>query len=657
VSAYFCNGANALTVSSDSAGDTVSIGSAAGVLQVNSTNVTCQENGNNVSASSVRSINVSDNGGADTISLASVTTAVFTSLSNGVTISGAAGADTITGSDFGDSILGGNDADSIAGGSGADTLEGGSGNDNLTGGTGDDSYIFGWGSLGSDTVNESAGSGTDTIDISSLGGGGLLRLDVTTAQTVNSSYLTLALDSTTAFENAIGSGFGDTIYGNDVSNSIQGRAGDYDTIVGSGGDDTIEGGAGADLISGGAGNDTYVFGAGGYGGDLGSDSLNESSNEGIDHLDFSNFAQGVGTLDLGTTGTYSVTSGKLTLTLNSNTEFENVTGSAYADYIYGNASANNISLGAGDDTVYSFGGADTLTGDGGADTLEGGAGNDSVDGGSGLNTVLFSGTSSLGTDTIQGGIQNDQYNLDFSAYNYSSTGVTIDISNSNETPQSLNGGLSLRLIPNSYPNMVKKVTGTANGDSITGDAGDDSLIGGAGADTIVGGNGDDIIEPGTGNYNDSLTGGDGSDTIKFSGSSDLGDDVIVETDADGDTDVLDFAATNLDGLELYLNLDYAQPEVLGMNLGLTLSSTTGIEGVVGTSSDDGIIGNSRPNTIYGGAGDDFLTGEGGVDYLYGEGNDDTINGGSEDDFLDGGSQDVEDINTDSQGSYQAVGFP
>ena len=66
---------------------------------------------------------------------------------------------------------------------------------------------------------------------------------------------------------------------------------------------------------------------------------------------------------------------------------ENLTGSNFADTIYGSDGANLLRGGGGGDTIYGLDGDDHLWGDSGNDTVDGGEGDDTVDGGTG-NDVL-----------------------------------------------------------------------------------------------------------------------------------------------------------------------------------------------------------------------------------------------------------------------------
>lgn len=62
----------------------------------------------------------------------------------------------------------------------------------------------------------------------------------------------------TTIENAIGTQFADTIYGNAAENELFGRSG-ADTLYGLAGNDTLLGGAGSNVLDGGADNDMAIF--------------------------------------------------------------------------------------------------------------------------------------------------------------------------------------------------------------------------------------------------------------------------------------------------------------------------------------------------------------------------------------------------------------
>jgi Ca2+-binding RTX toxin-like protein len=112
--------------------------------------------------------------------------------------------------------------DIIFGGAGDDFISGEAGNDALNGGAGNDVYLFVGGNLGSDTVTESPGADSDTLDFSSFAGSVTLDLAVATAQTVNAGNLTLTLSSDTSIEHVIGTSFADTVSGNSRDNQLVG---------------------------------------------------------------------------------------------------------------------------------------------------------------------------------------------------------------------------------------------------------------------------------------------------------------------------------------------------------------------------------------------------------------------------------------------------
>ena len=121
-------------------------------------------------------------------------------------------------------------------------------------------------------------------------------------------------------------------------------------MLGHGGTDTLEGGQGSDTLDGGGGTDTLSY---------------ASSNAGV-------------TVDLAA-GTASGGDAQG----DTFTNFENLTGSEYADTLSGDSGDN------------------VLIGGGGDDTLSGGGGDDTAWGGDGADTYLF--MEAMGNDTFHGG--------------------------------------------------------------------------------------------------------------------------------------------------------------------------------------------------------------------------------------------------------------
>ena len=84
---------------------------------------------------------------------------------------------------------------------------------------------------------------------------------------------------------------------------------------------------------------------------------------------------------LGSNKTSTITSSGQ-ITVNFGTMIENLIGSNYDDYLYGNEVGNKIEGGAGNDSIEGWDGPDTIIG---------GAGNDSIEGGDGNDTLVVSG--------------------------------------------------------------------------------------------------------------------------------------------------------------------------------------------------------------------------------------------------------------------------
>ena len=245
-----------------------------------------------------------------------------------VTIIGGAGSDYIMGGNAADVLRGGADGDSIFGNGGDDEIAGGDGNDNLYGGAGNDHIV---GGAGNDWLNGNegddvlvGGDGDDVFHVSTgadtmIGGSGndtVYHWDTTAGVTVN---LRTGVDGSSrliGIENVGGTFYNDVLEGNDVANTLDGNGGS-DTLIGAGGDDLLIAGSGANLLDGGAGTDTVDF---------------RHAESGM----FVDLAAGVAYAP-GFTPT-SVLTG-----------IENVTGSSYADMLYGDAGDNVLSGGYGDD--------------------------------------------------------------------------------------------------------------------------------------------------------------------------------------------------------------------------------------------------------------------------------------------------------------------
>lgn len=468
-------------------------------------------------------------------------------------VSGTAYDDVLTG-DGGDNWIWGEGGDDVlSGGGGNDLVETDAGNSVLDGGLGNDTAGF----QGLDSF-----TGGVTVSLALQG----------SAQTVAAgSSITL-----TGFENLAGTNYDDTLVGDGGDNILAGSAGD-DTLLGGGGDDTLygdgriapdthdtggsgpitttadasgmfdplltsfddtlDGGAGNDILHGGAGTDTASF---------------ASAGEGVQ----------VGLNVLGNGFAFQELSGEEDQLFS----IENVTGSAFNDFINGNDSSNVIDGGAGGDALFGRGGDDLLIGGEGDDFLRGSAGADTLDGGSGWDRVssfVVAPTAGISFDLNIQGIAQD-------------TGQGMDV-----------------LIG------IEHASGTVLNDTLTGNSGSNWLWdgsdgiagGGSGDDILSGGGGDDLIE--TGGGNDTLSGGTGTDALSFLG---------------GHAEISSAGVTYSLALQ-----GAAQATEQGSMV------TSGFENVSGSQFDDVLTGDAADNVVAGDLGSDSLSGGDGNDDLYGDG--------------------------------------
>lgn len=198
----------------------------------------------------------------------------------------------------------------------------------------------------------------------------------------------LIFNGTEQGDNISGTIYNDTIYGGDSN----------DTINGEDGADIISGGKGNDVINGGVGEDTIIWNLG--------DDLDTVSFSNIDHL---KFGEGItfedltfyeegnnlrivvkGDMEQGVIcqsffydnnnkpediifadgSKFSFKNSELIIHHGDNSE--SISGTDYADTIYGGQGNNNISGGNGNDIIYGEDGDDTISGGNGTDTIIGG---------------------------------------------------------------------------------------------------------------------------------------------------------------------------------------------------------------------------------------------------------------------------------------------
>lgn len=310
---------------------------------------------------------------------------------NRITLSGLAGDDVLINWSKENAIL--------MGGAGADVLQGGFANDTLIGGNDSDQYVYSTspvgGLPGGVVVNDvRATPGVpygdqlgadrlaselferglpDVVDFQGLGVSAQLDLTVqNTAQAVAPGRLALTLANVPSLSHVIGTPFDDVLRGNASAN----------LLIGGDGNDVLEGRGGDDFLFGQSGADTYVFRTG----VLGHDFIQESSlgvTAGPDVLDLRELDRGAN-VDLSGVGRrMTLATGVLDLTLTqlgqaTSNGIEDVLGTRFDDFLFGNDLSNRLEGNRGNDTLFGQGGRDTLIGGFGTDSLYGGQDDDQL---------------------------------------------------------------------------------------------------------------------------------------------------------------------------------------------------------------------------------------------------------------------------------------
>jgi len=447
------------------------------------------------------------------------------------------------------------------------------GNDTITAVTSGDDYLYG--GAGNDTL--SGGIGRDFID----GGEGVDTL--TFAGATQGANVTLSGnwarndgfgngEAVRNIENVSGTSYADYLYGDDQDNTLEGNGG-ADYLYGLDGADTLLGGDGDDNLYGGNDNDTIDGGSG-------RDFIN--GGEGVDTLTFAGATQGANvTLSGNWVRNDGFGNGEAVRNI------ENVSGTSYADYLYGDDQDNILEGYGGADYLYGRDGADTLTGGEGSDRLEGGSGDDNISGGAD-NDIIIGGD---GTDTLDGG-----EGVDTIVFYDATEGLNINVA----TGVLSNDGFGNNEFAVSFENVI----GSEHNDTIIGSDSSNTLEGRDGNDTIRGGRGVDVIN-----------GGQGTDTVDYSDAT--------------------------QGVNVTLAGNWARNDGFG-----NAESVIDIENIEGSGYADYLYADDQDNILYGNGGTDSLYGRGGNDILYGgasndrlygENDDDTLIGGNGVDFMRGGS--------------------
>ena len=390
-------------------------------------------------------------------------------------VTGTNSSETINGLDgvtFGDDI--------IYGYGGSDSIHGLGGDDYIVGGTGADALH---GGVGSDTASYFTSTAGIVASLAAGEGAG--------GDAEGDTYASI--------ENLVGSEYADALGGDDDSNSLSGLAGD-DFLDGGDGDDALWGGSGNDILKGGGGADVLK-------GDLG-----------IDTASYYESPEGVIVLLNANSGAYGDAQG------DTFEHIENLTGSTYADTLWGNDGVNVLMGMDGNDTLKGFGGADSILGGNGNDALDGMDGADMLRGDSGNDTL----DGGAGSDTMIGGTGNDTYIVDAG-----DDVVTEAVGQGFDRVQT---SVSYTLAPGSEVEVLETTDPTA--------ATAIDLVGNEHNNTITGNDGVNVIVGGLGI--DTLRGNGGGDAFLWSSVAEVGsDDVVDYSSAQGD--VLHF--TNIDANE------------------------------------------------------------------------------------------------------------
>lgn len=477
---------------------------------------------------------------------------------NGIT--GGDGDDSLSGESGSDSLYGNSGDDEIDGGVGSDYLNGGQGADMVTGGEGSDRFDYNqFGELDGDVITDFA-LGRDLLDFTSLiywegvlpiyigneeftGQRGEIRFEISGNDTLiqldsngdgaANEYLTLLNYTDELFYVGNGDIYGVSIvngdetdnylYGGNLAERFYGMEGN-DTIYAYGGDDVAEGGNGDDTIYGGDDNDDlaggdgldYVYGEAGddvLRGDLGINYLTDTEGQNTFMLtgglnivvgnsqsviNFSEASSGV-VADLMMAVTNSGAAEG-----DSYSGVDNITGSDFADRLFGDNESNILIGGDGNDALF---------GRNGDDIFIGGDGRDIFSGGNGFDTVDYSG---------EGGA------------------VTVDMMERIVASQAAEGDRLYSIESVIGTDFNDRIFGNNDDNLIEGGEGNDSLFGRNGNDVINGGDGDDLISAGA--HDDILDGGAGNDRL-YTGSG--SDSVVIHTANGGNDTVFDFM-TGLD---------------------------------------------------------------------------------------------------------------
>lgn len=369
---------------------------------------------------------------------------------------------------------------------------------------------------GTDTLDFSAYSGTQTIDLNAEG-----------ISSVRGYTGNVIISRGSIIENAVGGSGSDTLIGNQYSNILEGGAGD-DILLGGDGHDHLYGQGGDDHYDGGTGSDTIYYSGGSLRGVVGVN----IGGSGIDTLIITSSALSFQTSWL---SWYSIER-----FFGNDGDDRTIGRVDSVDYYLSGGGGNDELAGAGgDDTILGGAGNDVLRGAAGNDSLDGGDDDDQIDGGAG-NDILMGGDGNdtlegtSGTDRFDGGSGNDTIIFAGSGNPLALSGNGVNIGGSGTDTLTLASGTTSFQTSWLSWYSIEVFNGHNGDDRAIGrvDSVDYVLNGGNGDDVLAGAGGDDLLNGGSGN--NILTGGGGADTFIFSS----GSAVTTITDFEDGVDVM-----------------------------------------------------------------------------------------------------------------------
>lgn len=470
--------------------------------------------------------------GTDTLSFASLGSAVTLTLSNNSATAASIGLDTVTnienfiGTGYGDTMLGGTGNDSLSGGLGNDSFAGGTGNDVIDGGDGTDAITY---ASAASAVTVSLATGTATGE---------------------------GTDTLSSIEKVTGSVYNDKITGSSANDALEGGGGN-DTLSGGLGNDSLSGGDGDDILYGDNSsaitgtNGTLVNGLGGSAG-FGENSLDRGDDSTNDLVNITSIFGAGGITYFGDSYTQ----------LGVNTNGHVTLGTTYTTYNPGSLPMNSASLPA----IFAAFFNDVDTGGGVVTATPGGNSTGSnlvwydLDTTNGIFTVTWddvgyypSHIDALNSFQMQIYDMGDSGDFDI-VFRYEDINYTYNNIARAGWSDGDGGGNNYELPASHSSSMLTIDTDLGNtglaglwtwsfrggvlsssGDAVSGggggsDGGDDSLSGGGGNDILYGGAGNDSLDGSVGN--DTLYGGNGNDTLLGGGGTDklygeAGNDVLT----------------------------------------------------------------------------------------------------------------------------------